>query len=140
MACTIVDMPGLGGLHNSTFSHCGSLLAASSQQVSWTGDSPVNVTLFDMKTMSVLQRIPLDDCTPGPIRNLVFSSDGKTLVFDVGRTREIMVFQVHDLNIRRRLLGEDTDAGKLTSAVAFDPTSQVVASAGFDSCVRLWTL
>ena len=135
----IVNMPGLGRVLNSTFSHCGSLLAASSFELS-SANPVVNVILYDMKTMSVVQRIPLHDCAPRPIHNFDFSSDGKTLVFDVSRSNDFMVFEVHDMNIRRRY-GEDADALELTAAVAFDPTSQVVASAGFDThYIKLWTL
>ena len=121
-------------MHASAFSDCGSLFAASS------GDGRVNVTICDMKKLIVLQTIPLDDFPPGPIRNFVFSSDGKKLVCDGGRSDEIMFFQAHDLRIRMRL-GEDTDAARRTAAIALDPSSQFMASAGLDSnFVRLRTL
>ena len=81
----------------------------------------------------------MDAFKPGLYHRFVFSSDGKTLVFDVGRSAEIVDFQAHDPRIRRRL-GEDIDAARRASAIAVDPTSQVVASAGLDNYIRLSTL
>ena len=126
----IGSMSGLRQVETSVFSHCGSLLAASSRDSSGAGVGSIHLTLFDMKTLKVVQTIALDDCTRGPNLNLVFSSDGKTLVFDVGRSTEIMVFQVHDLNIRRRLGENDAAADRLTTAFAYDSTNKVVASVG----------
>ena len=128
-------------MEKSAFSHCGSLLAASSHKISRTGDNPVNLTLLDMKTMKVVQTIALDDCLPGFNHKLVFSSDGKTLVFDSGYSSEIMFFQVHDLHITRRRLGHDPGLPRNSLAIAYDSTSQVVASAGVNcNYIRLWTL
>jgi WD40 repeat protein len=137
----IVDLPGLGQVRKAAFSHCGSLLAAWSYEGFQLGDGSIHVSLYDMKTMSVVRRVTMDDFTPGPHNFFTFSPNGKTLVFDFGR-HEILVLQVHDLNIRRRL-GQDEDAPMLpmlTSAIAFDPCSQFVASAGLDKYVQLWTL
>jgi hypothetical protein len=131
-----LDMPpGLGQVLNSTFSHCGSLLAAARDGQQGV---TVDVTLYDMMTMRVLKRATADASTPGPFDVFIFSPDGKRLIFDVGPS-EIMVFQVHALDIRSRF-GEDTDVPMPTSVIAFDPTSQCGASAGLDYCVRLWTL
>jgi WD40 repeat protein len=137
----IVDLPGLGQVRKAAFSHCGSLLAAWSYEGFQLGDGSIHVSLYDMKTMSVVRRVTMDDFTPGPHNFFTFSPNGKTLVFDFGR-HEILVLQVHDLNIRRRL-GQDEDAPMLpmlTSAIAFDPSFQFVASAWFDDYVRLWSL
>ena len=46
----IVDMPGLGEVQRSAFSHCGSLLAASPHH-------GYTLTLYNMRTMTVVQRL-----------------------------------------------------------------------------------
>jgi WD40 repeat protein len=138
IASDIVDMPGLGQVvHKSTFSHCGSLLAASSYRRDMA--SHIDVTLYDMKTMSVVQRVTIDDCIRGPFTPFAFSPNGNMLVFDVGHS-ESLVFQVDDLNIRRRLIRQDGNGRVYASAIAFDPCSQFVAFAWSDNCVRFWTL
>jgi hypothetical protein len=50
-----------------------------------------------------------------------------------------MVFEVHDLNIRRRLRQHGNNL-MCASAFAFDPSSQLVASAWWDNYAQLWTL
>jgi WD40 repeat protein len=128
----IVDMPGLGKVQTSTFSHCGSLLAAACP----TGRT---ITLYDMRAMVVEQRVSTRHYSSAArIHVLAFSPDCKTLVFALDR-REIQICKVDDLNSRRRLVGpEYTDT--VTWAVAFHPSSQLLASAGDDQVVRLWTL
>ena len=126
-------MPGLGQVHTSSFSHCGSLLAAASDI------GRVRLTLYDMKTMSVVQRVNTDDGLLGIYHGLVFSPNGKTLVFG---SYEFLVFQVHDLNIRRRLVGQqDANIPDVSTDIAFDPSSQFVATIGLDyNVVRLLSL
>jgi hypothetical protein len=119
----IVDLPGLGQVHKSAISHCGSLLAASSHEGSPLDDGPVVVTLYDMKTMSRVQRVSICDCRPGVNEYFVFSPAGTTLVFVDGR-HEIMVFEVHDLNIRRQLRRQYGNELMYASAIiTFDPSS-----------------
>jgi WD40 repeat protein len=128
----IVDMPGLGEVRTSAFSHCGSLLAAASP-----GQA---VTLYNMRTMSVVQRISLRRYMAAPNNHLAFSPDGKTLVFALDQ-HEIHICKVHDLNVRRRLARQEHAAAWAAAwAVAFDPSSQFLASAGEYRDVRLWTL
>jgi hypothetical protein len=74
----IVDMPGLGRVKNSTFSHCGSLLAVSADQSFTSRDgaaAPADVTIYDMKTMSLVQRVTVHGCTSGPIHTSTFSPE-----------------------------------------------------------------
>jgi WD40 repeat protein len=137
IARDIVDMPGLGQeVQKSAFAHCGSLLAVSSYQRDMA--SHLDFTLYDMKTMSVVQRVTIDDCIPGPFTPFTFSPNGKMLVFDVGLS-EILVFQVGDLNIRRRLLRQHGSGRVSASAIAFDPCSQFMAFVWWDNYVRLCT-
>jgi WD40 repeat protein len=124
----IVNMPGLGKVQASAFSHCGSLLAAASHN----GHA---VTLYNMRTMGVVQRLPVHQITG--IFVLAFSPDSKTLVLAFNQ-REIHICEVHDLNIRRRLAVGQQHAA--TWAVAFDTSCQSLATAGEDQDVRLWTL
>jgi WD40 repeat protein len=135
IASDIVNMPGLDGVLNSAFSPCGSLLAASSHDVE--DDVTGYVTLYDMKAMRVVQRVALDSA-PGSSNGLAFSPNGKTMVCDCGHA-EILVLQVKNLQIQRRLRNDST-VHNLGSAIAFDPGGQFVASAGCDNYVRLWTL
>jgi COMPASS component SWD3 len=120
-----VAMPGLGEVHTSAFSHCGSLLAAASPD----GEAVV-VILYNMRTMAVVQRISIGQRMP----KLAFSPNGKTLLFALDQ-HEVHICEVHDLNIRRRL-GEHVAA----RAVAFDPSSQFLASVGLHQDVRISTL
>jgi WD40 repeat protein len=127
----IIDMPGLGQVGTSVFSHCGSLLAAVSR------GSGRMVTLYNMRTMSVVRRLTIPRFLH--YGGLAFSPDGKTLV--LGFTRdEIQIREVPDLNLLRRLLQPDASAYPSTGAVAFDPSGQFLASAAADHSVRLWTL
>jgi WD40 repeat protein len=123
----IVVMPGLGKVQTSTFSHCGSLLAAACR----TG---CTLTLYNMRTVTVVQRISIRHYTRCDV--LAFSPNGKTLII-ASDFREIHICEVHDLNIRRRLARQEHSAAW---AVAFDPSSQFLASAGRKKDVRLWTL
>jgi WD40 repeat protein len=133
----IVNMPGLHPMMlKSVFSPCGSLLATSSEG---RNDGMMNVTLYDMNAMFVLQRVTIDACTPGQNDVLIFSPNGKTLAFNSGLD-EILFLQVDDLDIRRRLEENANAPIRGDSAIAFDPSSQFVASAGLDTYVRLWTL
>jgi WD40 repeat protein len=68
---------------------------------------------------------------------LAFSPDGKTLVFALDQD-EVHICYVHDLNIRRRLAGQEHAASIVS--VAFDPSSKFLASAGNYQDVRLWIL
>jgi WD40 repeat protein len=57
----IVGMPGLGGVGTSAFSHCGSLLAA-------TSPDGFTVTIYNMITLTVVRRLLCIDrniCPPG---------------------------------------------------------------------------
>jgi hypothetical protein len=91
----IVDMSGLDGLKTSAFSHCGSLLAAAAP------DDNI-VTLYDMRTMTVLRKLSIPQNTLGPYDCLAFSPDGKTVVLRFN-TNEIHICEVSDLHIRRVL-------------------------------------
>jgi hypothetical protein len=87
-----VDMPGMGQIvQTSAFSHCGSLLAALPYGGFMLGGS-VNVSLYNMETMSVVRRVTMDDCTPGPYNLFTYSPNGKALVFDVGRHKILGFF------------------------------------------------
>jgi WD40 repeat protein len=66
----IVDMPGLGEVETSTFSHCGSLHAAMSPE----GQA---ITLCNMRTMTVVQRMSIRQDMASPYNVLGFSPDGK---------------------------------------------------------------
>jgi WD40 repeat protein len=131
------DMPGLFQLQNSTFSPCGSLLAGV--RGGRLGVS-MDLTLFNITTMSVVRKLSIpQNMSSGPYNRLTFSPDGKTLVFYIN-CREIQIYEVPDLKIRRRLQG-DTDIPRLTSsAVAFDLSSQSMAYAASYNYVRLQTL
>jgi WD40 repeat protein len=143
-ASDIVNMLGMGQILKSTFSPCGSLLAVLSHDQYLSGRVQVDVTLFDMKAMSVVQSLTLDDreYTPRVFISdaLAFSPNGKTIVCHFGRS-EILVLQVHDLNIRHDMnIRRRHDPCGNISVVAFDPSSQCVASgATSDNYVRLWT-
>jgi WD40 repeat protein len=124
----VVDMPGLGKVQMSTFSHCGSLLAAACP-------NSRTITLCNMRTMAVVQRMSIRHHTAARNNVLAFSHDGNTLIFALDRG-EIQICQVDDLNMRRRPLGQEhTDAWTVT----FDPSSQFLASVGRDQDVQLWT-
>jgi hypothetical protein len=74
--------------------------------------------------MSKVQRVSICDCRPGLNEYLVFSPDGKTLVVFVDGRHEIMVFEVHDLNIRRQLRRQYGNELMYASAIiTFDPSS-----------------
>ena len=132
----IVDMPGLGLVHKSAFSHSGSLLAASSP-------GGCTLTLYNMITMTVVQRLYYkyrQNNEAELFSFLAFSPDGsKTLVL-VRDRHEIQICEVHDLNISRRLGQDHTRTATRTYAVAFDPSGQSLASAGLNQNVRIWTL
>ena len=120
----------------SAFSHCGSLLAA----VSGGGHT---ITLYSMITMTVVQRLSIPNHVEGelePYNFLAFSPDDKTLVFDSNDGHKIHICEVRDLNISRRLGQKDKRTATRTLAVAFDPSGQLLASAGMNHYVRLWTL
>jgi WD40 repeat protein len=125
----IVDMPGLGKVQTSTFSHCGSLLAAASP-------SGRTITLYNMRTMAAVQRISTRLHMAASNNLLAFSPNGKTLVI-ASDQHAFRICQVHDLNIRKRLV---MHGHTLAWAVAFDPSSLFLASAGEYRDVRLWTL
>jgi WD40 repeat protein len=129
----IVDMPGLGdSVQTSAFSHCGSLLAATSY-------SNHTVTLYNMITLTVVRRLPLPrNMSLGTWNSLAFSPDGKTLVLRY--TSEIHICEVPYLNIMRRLLPDVVSAHTSDGTVAFDPSGQSLASADGDQNLRLWTL
>jgi WD40 repeat protein len=131
----IVDMPGLGEFETSAFTTCGSLLVAASP-----GDS--TVTLYNMRTMMVVRRLSLSiqRTTNGYTNCVAFSPDGKSFVLDVNRL-QFHICEVPDLNVRRLVLGHALLAySQSTGAVAFDPSSQFLASVGEDENVRIWTL
>jgi WD40 repeat protein len=122
----IVQMPGLGEVGASTFSHRGSLLAA----VCPTG---LTLILYSMRQMEVVHGLIRPSLSVPSV--LVFSPDDKTLVLDHDRN-QIQIYDVHDLKISTPARLEQTAAW----AVAFDPSSQFLASAGLDQNIRLWTL
>jgi WD40 repeat protein len=129
----IVDMPGLDQVWQLAFSYCGSLLAAVS------ADGTI-VTLFNMRTMTVVQRLTIPrSIARRPYTCLAFSPDDKTLVLYINY-HEIHIYEVPDLNIKRLLLQPDASENRELGAVAFDPSGQFLASAGGDEIVRLWTL
>lgn len=131
IASDIVNMPELDHVwRTSAFSPCVSLFAASSRVVR---DETGGVTLYDMKAMSVVQRVTLDSA-PRLSSALAFSRYDKTVVCDFGNG-EIMVLQAHNLNITRRLRN-DSNVNNCASLVAFDPSG----SAEWDKYVRLCTL
>jgi WD40 repeat protein len=137
----IVDMPGLDRMGASAFSHCVSLLAV----LHLDSGNIVTCTLYDMRTMTVVQTIPIHRRMSGPIC-LAFSPGDKTLVLRF-TPDEIQIREVPDLNIKRRLIKRRlwrSDASAHTyyiyGMVAFDPSGQFLASAGPDENVRLWTL
>jgi WD40 repeat protein len=84
--------------------------------------------------MAVVQRISIQHYTRCDV--LGFSPNGKTLIIAFDR-REIHYFEAHDLNIRTRLARKEHTAAW---AVAFDPRSQFLASAGRNQDVQIWTL
>jgi WD40 repeat protein len=159
----IVDMPGLGEVQASAFSPCGSLFAAASPLLGNAGPDSYTSTLYNMismkarpesytfalynmVSMTVVQRLTIFEDLHAPAylafspdlhapTFLAFSPDGKTLVLD-STDHEIHICEVHDLNIRRRIGQEYVS----NWAVAFDPSSQCLASAGRDPNVRLWTI
>jgi WD40 repeat protein len=135
----IVDMPGLDLVGASAFSHCVSLLA-----VLYLGSGNiVTCTLYDMRTMTVVQTIPIHRRMSSPLC-LAFSPGDKTLVFRF-TPDEIQIREVPDLNIKRRFIKRrlwrpDASAHTYNGMVAFDPSGQFLASAAPDENVRLWTL
>jgi WD40 repeat protein len=126
----IVDIPGLGGVKTSAITNCGSLLAAASP-----GDCST-VTLYDIETMTVVRKLPLSrNMSLSRYNGLAFSPDGKTLVLRCD-TNAIHICEVPDLNARR-LLQPHSSAHASIGAVAFDPSSQLLASVSGDENVRI---
>ena len=90
-------------MYTSSFSHRGSLLAAAPDEqeaLFRTRAGRVRLTLYDMKTMSVVQRVNTDDGALRSYHGLLFSPNGITLIF--GRY-QLLVFQMHNLNINYKL-------------------------------------
>ena len=126
-------------VQTSAFSPCGSLLALAYHLQ--YGDEVV-ITLCSLSSgriASVLDNVPFGDCMRRHDAFLAFSPDGKYLVKDLNGS-EILVFRgLHNLSVKTQTGLYDSDgAPSSTWAVAFDPSGEFMATAGWDQSFRLW--
>jgi WD40 repeat protein len=129
-------------VQTSAFSPGGSILASLTESLD---DGDVEVTLYSIWHMEALKRFSLSDyCMRRHDNFFAYSPDGTTLIKDFNDTGFLIVQRSSrddlfsprgDLLIAK--VQPDTPTNSTSWAAAFDPSSEFLASAGWDQNFRL---